>query len=950
MRKIIAILLSLILTVGMFPVFANASGALVINASVIGDAEYTSINGVNCIYLENSSDYLAVRASDNIAEKTDNVALRIVYLDNGSNYIRVRWRVRSTQIVGRTRLIHKSASGEMREALILINKGIYNGSGTYGEDILIDTYDTRNGRYSEYISEVELIDLSNMAANEENGKKKNILYKSTADLVEKMGLFPKKSPDEKASVSDINTYFEKVTGLKSNVTEPVMGNVLKEWLTVLGYSVNGDIKNRATEAGLIRSVGYSPAFYGRSQGREMQNFGIGTICFDVSQAVFNDDLSALIYNLLFMKRNGESKLFMTLLCEKDSAFKEKMLNLNDYLISNTYYDNAGIQISEKTITDALTGEKMTCLYMKGANINSTYINEFSSIDGENYVLCAAYDNRIGTGIPVIYNTKTKETVELSENGEISPFAMLMSKQNIAYWTQGDSLYSYNVETKEKKTVFTEPDRVVLQDVPTITNDGKYISVFCGKTVSYQPDTIYRINTENREYETVIDSQWVKENFGGSTNPLTGHVIINPENSQIINFMHGGGENVKDRLWFYDNGNIYQPYVQKMKEVDNNYFGEHITHAFWSLDGQRLYFLRPPASSDSVENGITYVDMNDDGNPKEAKVLNGDYSYIHTSVDAGDKHFISDTQIVFDKGKFRNEIVLYSDVSKRTKLLAYVPVWNAHPCHSHPTFTGDGKKVIFNLADEQTENSMVAVMDVESIMTEIDTQADTIHNSVAWKDTDKSWGLINIGAKENEILTVSGCECINVTDTLGIEVLGSVVKKSDGKITVALTYFDDGSEDFYIEYNTNSSSEYANVKNRKKLPITKTNTKEWKTQFITLSDASLRSANADNTDFKILKSNSEMLYIKNIAVYTGEGKNMFYSSGQNVKGTLYIPIVNNTDGDKTAMLLTDSDGKYTIETFKIKKDGFEIINIPQTNADRLFVWQENLVPIDRRNAQ
>ena len=69
-----------------------------------------------------------------------------------------------------------------------------------------------------------------------------------------------------------------------------MESVLKAWLAALGYPTAGNIKNRAAEAGLIRSVIYSPAFYGRSSGRELQNFGVATVSFEETQKVYRDEL------------------------------------------------------------------------------------------------------------------------------------------------------------------------------------------------------------------------------------------------------------------------------------------------------------------------------------------------------------------------------------------------------------------------------------------------------------------------------------------------------------------------------------------------------------------------------------------------------------------------------------------------------------------------------------
>lgn len=951
MRRAIAVWMVFLMIMCSGAVFAEELSPLIVCASVITSSEETMtelrrMDEKDCFFLENSDKKLILRAdNDFVAPETENVALRIVYLDNGSNFIRVRWRARSTSVLERTRLIHKSNSGSFREAVVLMNRGLYDGSGDGGADIVIDSYDTHKSVCSEYISEIELVNLSDMGANEENGKKKHVLFGASSEIMERLALLPQGNAEEKASLSDINLYFEKITGVACSVPEATMGSLIKEWLNVLGYPTDGTLQNKAVTAGLIRSVGYAPAFFGRA-GYEMQNFGVGTVTYTDSQSVFYDDLAGLLYDLLFMKKNGDTLPFMVQMAQRDSRFEEKLLGLNDTLISNTYYDAAGIQISEKTITDSLTGEEMTCLYMKGGNVNSTYVNEYASIDGENYFLCAAYDKRLDLGVPVLYNRKTKETTALSQTRNMDCFGMLMSKDNIAYWVEGATLYSYHVASGEKSIVFTEPDGDRLQEVPTITNDGKYITVFCGKEIAYQPNVVYRISVEDKSYQVLIDEAWTEEHFSGSANPFLGHVIINPENPDIVNFMHGGGTNVADRLWLYEEGNLYQPYLQKIKE--NGSFGEHITHAFWSLDGKRLYFLRPPASSDSVENGISYVDITEE--EKNVHVLNGDYSYIHTSVDEGDRHFISDTQIVFDNGCYRNEIVLYSDVSKSAALLAYVPVWNAHPCHSHPTFTADGANVVFNLADEESASCMVAVMETKEICERLDQGEYNQNGGFAWLDARRQSGMMGINLTEDMRQTVSESECIAIEDSLSVEVFGSFVPKNESTVSLLLTYLDIGSEEFYIQYNTNSDSEYGEVKNKKRIAVQKTNTGEWRTELIVLEDARFRSANADNSDFVILSGNDTPLYVRQLSAFSGICESTAYSTPIKKDGKIYVPVYNSQTERRNLWAVAEENGSYSLEEFTADGNAFYIAELKQSDYDRIFVWENNLCPIDRRGSR
>ncbi len=940
MKKIVSLIICFAMMIPSIGVYANDSSILK-NVSVIETpadsnttVSYKKVNGENCIYLKNREKTLVLKTDDTaFPDDTENAALRIVYLDNDINFIEVSFSVkRDGGNIKKERLIHKSNSGEMREALILINSGVYTGGedGFYGGDVLISSYGPNGELCEEFIKEIEIVNLDNIGTNEESGVKKHLLHRSSAYILEKLSLMPEGDLSVKASNDDINLFFEKITGKTGDFTGNTMDELIANWNKKLGATP-------------LRGVTHEPGFF-EHRGYELQNFGVARVTYEDGQSIFYDDLAGLLYNVLFMS-NSNGVPYMVALAQKDEDFKEKLLGLNDFLISNTYYDSAGIEISEKTQTDAITGVERTVFYMKGGNINSTYVNEYASVDSENFLFCAAYDKRLNLGVPVIYNRRTKETTQLSGRN-MAPFAMVMAKDNTAYFVEGTCVYKYKIgESVQKELLFEEPDSCLLSEVPTITNDGKYLTVFCAKdsVVAGAPNTIYRIDTATGDYKILVDKEWTDANIDQSINPFIGHVIINPADPDVVNFMHGGGDNVKDRLWLYDNGVKYQPYIQKLKE--NGSPGEHITHAFFSLDGKRLYFLRPPASSSVVESGITYVNVGEED--AQATVLNGDYSYIHTSVDEGDKHFISDTQIVFDEGMYKNEIVLYSDVAKETMLLAYVPVWKNHPCQSHTTFTGDGKGVVFNIADETSHNSQVAYINVEEIIDKLDKGEYNKHNKIAFADhsVENGMNLISENGIKNAYVAGKNCIELNLGAGLPIEVYGTFVKAEDKGVNIYITYYNNSSADIKILYNTDSEDETDAVKNKKEITIKKTNSNQWVTKKIRLEDASFRSANADSSDI-IVNSTEDSLYISQIAVFSGEDEKISFSSYTEKEGTIYIPVVNPSLLEKNLLLITKNEDVYGVNTAEIKGEQLAILTV-SAEFDRLFVLDDVLCPLNER---
>ena len=105
--------------------------------------------------------------------------------------------------------------------------------------------------------------------------------------------------------------------------------------------------------------------------------------------------------------------------------------------------------------------------------------------------------------------------------------------------------------------------------------------FLGGRIHYQPDNAGILDTQTGQLCHFLNTEWVREHFGGKINPFAGHVLVNPKKPKLVQFLHGGGVNQDDRMWLCntETGEKWEPYKQ-VYTADGE-FGENLTHWFWS---------------------------------------------------------------------------------------------------------------------------------------------------------------------------------------------------------------------------------------------------------------------------------------------------------------------------------------------------------------------------------
>ena len=827
--------------------------------------ETVSFGGKACFFLKGKTKYLYGKASKGITPETRNIAVKVTFYDRYIDYVRYTYTMRS----GSTRnvLICKDGTNQWKTETILINDADFNKLMKYGTDFYINSYESSLEMGNDYIADIEFINLDTSADDiDENGDKKNIFQQGTLRLMSEMGFFDKETKLNKpARGEEAARVFAEITGRSCNLYGDVsLKEVLKAYSDALG--VDGENKNDWVKSGIVKNLIQHPQRWFGTATYKTQNHGLFDCeVGDFSRTLYYDDLVGIAYNLLFMREDGES--FLAGLAAEDEFF-ERMTSTNDRNLVYKYYYEKGFKIKETEREDSITGETIHEFYLPGSNINIPYINELSTVDNVNYVFCAGLDKQVNKGYPVVYNRETKETVTVDFE-QMDKFAMALSEGNILYYIVGSELRSYNINSGEKKTLWQEENGCILQEIPTITRDGRYVCIFWGANNKSYPDHIGVFDTEAMHMNIYLDEKWVNDNLYGPEAIYIGHIIINPEDETLIQFLHGGPNGVEDRMWFLDTKSMKTweaPYTAR--RFDGG-IGELCVHWVWSYNGRKLYYIRMSGSL-AVPSGIVYYDMD---NPHEGvQVVNSDYPYTHAVPSYDDSLIVADTLKTVSGGFYRSEVVLYDYVSDTARLLAFNTSWSGHPCHSHPIFSLDAGRILFNSACEKDATIRVGMIEVSDIAEDMRKNGNIKHYQTANVVFDKEISQNGIRVRNDiengtaKSAAVDGEPCLYIDNTTAVyaDVDGQYIKSTDNRIKITVTYFDNGEEPFLISYNTNMSSEVSGTKNSKVVKIPKRNTNKWVRRTLTVNDACFRSAISGSYDFTVTtQSETENVYIKSI---------------------------------------------------------------------------------------
>jgi len=582
------------------------------------------------------------------------------------------------------------------------------GKGGELTDIIIADDDFTNASVQKYDTRVTLTDVELSFHPLPVRERSSPLYAHARQILESLDLTDKTVPaSEIADGAFIDALIYKTTG--KQIRFP------KDRILSLREAAEYIQNTLGISSPLIQSADALSQTWFSEKTRPLQVIGLQKELSDENAPFLTDDLFGLAYNLLLSEAGGEICLFRMI--RINPSLKDKILESRERTLVYPYYEKFGFEIKEGVFKDK-DGRDVPAFYLPGANLSHPYINEYMTADSVHYVFCAAWDMHIrksGRGLVVLYNANTKKTTLLHGRMNARCYSMLVTPGNTVYYTADENIWKYDIEKEEKSIVYTEPDGKELQEVPTVTEDGKHLLFFYGTRINYWPSRACILNLETLEAKTVIDEDWVDAHFKGHPNPFPGHFIINPKDANIVHFLHGGGINCDDRIWMQrvDTDEKWMPYCQKHTESGD--FAESLTHFNWSSDGRKLYFTRVAEPGSDMKHGICCIDPFREND--EVVYVDDGYRYIHDTPDYEDRCFIADTHELYEDG-WQSEIVLIDMKTKCRRKLFRVAITKNHPGHPHPQFAFDGKSVLFAFSPAYDKCICVANVNVENERNEL----------------------------------------------------------------------------------------------------------------------------------------------------------------------------------------------------------------------------------------
>jgi oligogalacturonide lyase len=189
-------------------------------------------------------------------------------------------------------------------------------------------------------------------------------------------------------------------------------------------------------------------------------------------------------------------------------------------------------------------------------------------------------------------------------------------------------------------------------------------------------TIMRVNTETEQAEELLRL----EHF------WTNHVLVNPYNPDLILFTHEFLEGSPDRMWIYDKA------TGECGPLAGQPPSEWFMHEFWSRDGKRVVFHGGQVDKRKSHGFCGWCAPDGTGWAKFEHTFEG-RAYAHYNLHPDGQTMITDgearpgciSKIHLKDGKQEFEVLCRHDSYR---------YGDEQRCHPHPSFTPDGKRVIF----------------------------------------------------------------------------------------------------------------------------------------------------------------------------------------------------------------------------------------------------------------
>lgn len=380
---------------------------------------------------------------------------------------------------------------------------------------------------------------------------------------------------------------------------------------------------------------------------------------------------------------------------------------------------------KRTYTDEKSSAQITQLTNQGINYHFYFTENSFDLDGKTIYFLSNREHE-GTEICNLFkmDLDSGEMVQLTDDPlgvEVGRITKTPDGEYVAYVT-GSQLRLYNTKTGENKLLYEEKNHMLLQnlsfscdkqwigfnrneDVDALPDGGPNYAGFKEKMFATKDGRVSVIRLDGSEFHDVFrDTHWLS------------HFQFSPDNPDIAMFCHEGPWNyVQQRIWMINMnaGDIWPCFRQTEDDC--------VGHEFWAQNGDVIFDNRRGGHDGTISNSKSQVYASEHVSAeipyfgfahKDGKV------YRKINMPFYCNHYFANGDLSMFAGDAVDDILLIQpaeDGTAKMKILAHHnTTWHYQRSHCHPTFSWDGKKLLYAADTDEWHDNLFLVDVPESI--------------------------------------------------------------------------------------------------------------------------------------------------------------------------------------------------------------------------------------------
>ena len=376
---------------------------------------------------------------------------------------------------------------------------------------------------------------------------------------------------------------------------------------------------------------------------------------------------------------------------------------------------------KRTYTDPKSGTQITQLTSTGINYHFYFTENSYDLEGR-IIYFVSNRGHEGTEICNLFrmDLETGEMEQLTDDPagvEVGRITKTPDSEFVAYIT-GSQVRLYNTKTRENKVIYEEKEHMLLhnlsfspdkqwigfsrnEDVDALPDGGPNYAGFKEKMFATKDGRIAVVRLDGTEFHDVfLDTHWL------------GHFQFSPDDPEIAMFCHEGPWNyVHQRIWLINmtTGRVWPCFRQQEDDC--------VGHEFWTAGGDIIFDNRRGGHDGTISNSKSQV--------YAAEKVSTEMPYfgfahkdgtVYRKIDMPFycNHYFANRDLNLFVGDAVEDIVLIKpDADGRAKmhvLANHNTTWHYQRSHCHPTFSWDGKQLLY-AADTDRWNCNLFVVDV-----------------------------------------------------------------------------------------------------------------------------------------------------------------------------------------------------------------------------------------------